>query len=143
MLSGRVLWFIAVGAAAAAVHFAVVVALASLWHWRPLLANPAGWAVALVVSYSGHRRLTFGDANAPWARSLRRFFVVSALGFIVNQTAYALLLTQGGVEYRVALAAVLIAVAAATFMASRHWAFLGTQARPPHRATPPTTPDRG
>jgi putative flippase GtrA len=128
---------------AAAVHFAVVVALASLWHWAPLLANPAAWLVALVVSYSGHRLLTFGDVNAPWTRSMRRFFVVSALGFIVNQTAYAVLLTQGGMEYRAALATVLIAVAAATFMASRHWAFLGTPGPPTGRATPPTTPDRG
>lgn len=142
MLSARVVWFIAVGTGAAAVHFGVVVALASLWHWEPLLANPAGWAVAFVASYGGHRLLTFGDVNAPWAQSMRRFFIVSALGFVVNQTAYALLLTRGGVEYRVALAMVLLAVAVATFMASRGWAFLGRPAAPTPRATPPTAPDR-
>lgn len=143
MLKRRLLRFIAVGVVAAAVHFALVLALAEIWHWPPLLANPAGWALAFVVSYSGHCRLTFADSGAPLARSLRRFLVVSASGFVVNQVAYALLLTQGGMEYRVALAVVLIVVAASTFMASRCWAFLGNQTAPRHRAAPPTDPDRG
>jgi putative flippase GtrA len=143
MLKRRVLTFVAVGVAAAAVHFALVLALAEVWHWPPLLANPAGWALAFVVSYSGHRGLTFADTGAPLARSVRRFFVVSASGFVVNQSAYALLLMQAGMEYRVALAVVLTGVAALTFMASRRWAFLGNPTAPRHRAAPPTDPDRG
>lgn len=143
MLNRRVLMFIAVGVAAAAVHFALVLALAELWHWPPLLANPAGWALAFVVSYSGHRSLTFADTRAPLARSVRRFLVVSASGFVVNQSVYALLLEQGGMEYRVALAVALIVVAVLTFMASRWWAFLGNPTAARHRAAPPTGPDRG
>jgi putative flippase GtrA len=143
MLSARVWWFLVVGTAAAAVHFGVVIALVSWARWPPLWANPAAWLVAFVVSYAGHRTLTFADAHAPRARSLRRFFVVSALGFVVNHAAYAWLLTQHGLEYRVALAAVLVAVAVLSFTASRRWAFLGSPAAAPHRAAPPTDRGRG
>lgn len=126
MSFARIGRFVVVGTAAAAVHFGVVVALVSALGWPPLLANPCGWLVAFAVSYSGHRWLTFADHAAPVGRSALRFFVVSAAGFAVNEIAYATLLQAGGVEYRLALGCVLVGVAAATFIASRHWAFLGT-----------------
>ena len=68
--------------------------------------------------------VTFRDRQVPVRRALRRFFALSALGFAVNQSAYALLLQHGGLSYRVALALVLLAVAALTYVASRRWAFL-------------------
>ena len=123
----RLAWFIATGCAAAAVHFGVVVALVGRFGVPPLLANVAGWGVAVGVSFVGHLRLSFADQQAPAARSARRFLLVSALGFGINEAAYAVLLGSGA-GYRVALAAVLVGVAAITYLLSRHWAFLGTPA---------------
>lgn len=123
----RLAWFIATGCAAAAVHFGVVVALVGRFGVAPLRANVAGWGVALGVSYVGHLRLSFADQAAPPGRSARRFLLVSALGFGINESAYALLLGSGA-GYRIALAAVLLGVAAITYLLSRHWAFLGTRA---------------
>lgn len=125
----RIGWFVAVGCTAAAVHFGVVVALVGRLGWAPLVANVGGWLVALGVSYGGHRRLTFADQRTPVARSAPRFLAVSALGFVVNEGAYALLLHGSGLGYRAALAAVLLGVAVLTYLLSRHWAFLGTPAR--------------
>ena len=122
----RLGWFVAVGAAAAAVHFGVVVLLVELGGWRPLLANPLGWLVAFGVSFVGHHRLTFADSGARIGRAARRFFAISAAGFVVNEVAYAALLTHGALGYRLALGAVLVAVAAFTYATGRRWAFART-----------------
>lgn len=129
----RMLRFVIVGCAAAGVHWLVVVLLVSQLRWPPLLANLPAWLTAFVVSFSGHHRLTFRDHQAPLRSSLIRFFGVSALGFAMNQGAYALLLRFSGQRYDVALLIVLAAVAVLTFVLSRHWAFRGTLQRP--RAT--------
>lgn len=123
----RLAWFIATGCAAAALHFGVVVLLVEHAGWAPLLANVAGWALAFGVSCTGHLRYSFADQAAPPGRAARRFLAVSALGFALNQGAYALLLHGGGLGYRVALAAVLAGVAVLTWLLSRHWAFLGSR----------------
>lgn len=123
----RLARFVAVGSAAAAVHWLVVVLLVSQWHVAPLLANVPAWLTAFVVSFSGHHRLTFADHQAPLRSSLWRFFIVSALSFVLNQSAYAAMLRFSGERYDVALLIVLLAVAALTFVLSRAWAFSGNR----------------
>lgn len=126
--AARIGWFIVVGCTAAAVHWAIVVALVSHGGWHPLVANVAGWLVAFTVSFVGHHRLTFTGHGAPvWPAALR-FFGVSALGFTINETAYALLLRWSGQHYGLVLAVVLLMVAVLTYLLSRYWAFLRSQA---------------
>lgn len=117
--------FVTVGTVAAGVHFAVVVVLVSQGLLAPLWANAVGWIVAFMASYAGHRGLTFRHQGASTARSLARFFVISAAGFLVNETAYAVLLRHSGLGYQAALALILVAMATLTYLASRHWAFQG------------------
>lgn len=112
--------FGAVGIAAMAVHWLVVALLVPL-GLRPLLANSAAFAIAFNVSYAGHRRFTFASTTAQHS-TLKRFLGVALLGFALNETLYYLLL-RAGMEYRVALLLVLVAVAALTFVLSRYWAF--------------------
>lgn len=133
--------FVAVGCAAAALHWTVVVALVD-GGMRPLLANPIGWFVAFWLSWAGHQWLTFAHAEASLRRSLPRFALVSFAGFIVNEAAYAVLLHRTGLGYALALAIVLAAVAVATWLASRGWAFNDRHPRAPV-APPPgaTDPD--
>jgi putative flippase GtrA len=123
------IWFIVVGCLAATVHFGVVVGLVHGLTLPPLAANVAGWLVAFVVSFSGHFHLTFRSLRAPLRRSAWRFFLVSAFGFSANEITYAALLHWTGLNYALTLAIVLIAVAVATWLLSRHWAFLGTPAQ--------------
>jgi putative flippase GtrA len=117
--------FVVVGCVAAAVHLGIVSALVGAAAWQPLWANPVGWLVAFCFSYAGHRAFSFRAQAAPLGRSAGRFLAVSALGFAVNEGAYALLLRQGSLGYLWALAAVLVAVAVLTFVVSRYWAFEG------------------
>lgn len=112
-----------VGSAAALVHLGTVIGIVEAGLAKPLPANVLGWLVALVVSFGGHRLFTFNDSGAGFSRSLRRFFVISGCGFVLNQAAYAMLLAHGALAYDLALAVVLVSVAVATYVASRLWAF--------------------
>jgi putative flippase GtrA len=125
----RMGFFIAVGCAAAAVHFLVVVLLVSQFAWAPLLANVGGWLVAFVVSFTGHRLLTFRANDAPLWRAMRRFFGVSLAGFAANESTYAALLHLSGLRYDLLLAIILVLVAVMTYLLSSRWAFLGNPAR--------------
>lgn len=125
----RIGFFIAVGCAAAAVHWGVVVALVSRWGWQPLVANVLGWLLAFTVSFAGHHLLTFQGHGAALRRAAARFFIVSAGGFAVNEAVYAMLLAWTGQRYDLVLAVVLIAVAVFTYLLGRHWAFLRNEVR--------------
>ncbi|MGV2898060.1 GtrA family protein [Achromobacter sp. AGC78] len=115
--------FVAVGCAAAATHWAVAVGCVEAFAMPPLAANLIGWLVAFAVSFAGHYRLTFQHAQIPWTIAIRRFFLISAAGFVINESAYALLLHTTNIRYDVLLALILIGLACATFVASRLWAF--------------------
>ncbi len=125
-LSHQLGWFIAVGATAAAVHWLVVVLLVSGNYLTPLVANVAGWLVAFGVSFTGHYQLTFRYQRQGLRQSISRFFVLSAAGFTINEASYAWLLHQTSLPYDALLAAILVAVAVLTFIASRLWAFAAT-----------------
>lgn len=123
------LWFLAVGSTAAAVHFCVVWLLVGTWQCPALLANVLGFLLAFGVSFTGHHRLTFAAQQADGREALPRFFGVAVLGFACNELLYAMLLHLG-LEYRLALVMVLVAVAAMTWLLGRFWAFRG-QSTPP------------
>ena len=123
MSLGRIGWFVLVGTGAAGVHLLTVIASVRWGGWSPALANVVGWLLAFVCSFLGHHHATFRDAKAPMAQAARRFFIVSALGFSVNEAAYVLLLRFSGLRYDVALVLVLLAVAVMTYLLGRSWAF--------------------
>ena len=125
----RMGFFIAVGCTAAAVHLLVVILLVSQLALPPLVANVGGWLVAFVVSFSGHRLLTFRSNEAPVWRAMRRFFGVSLAGFVANEVTYAAFLHLSGLRYDVLLAIVLVLVAVMTYLLSSRWAFLGNPGR--------------
>lgn len=118
----QLFWFGLVGAGAAAVHLGLVWCLVAQFALAPLLANVLGFCTAFVVSFVGHHRRTFAAHAAPVRRALPRFLLVAVLGFASNEILYALLLHLG-MEYRLALFLVLVAVAGMTWLLSRYWAF--------------------
>lgn len=123
----RIAWFVAVGSSAAAVHLGTVMLLVSRLHWAPLVANVAGWLVAFCVSFAGHWSLTFPQSGAPLVRAARRFMMISATGFAINEAMYAVLLHFTGTAwYAIVLFFVLLAVAVMTYLLSSRWAFRGT-----------------
>ena len=95
----------------------------SLAGVTPLLANLVGWLIAFLVSFSGHYRLTFRHQQARLVPAAARFFMVSALGFCINEASYAWLLRTTTIRYDVLLLLILVAIAVLTFALSRLWAF--------------------
>lgn len=120
--------FIAVGSAAAFTHLAVVAFVVELLAMQPLAANVIGFCVAFLVSFGGHARFTFPISPERYTAARTRFFAVASTGFVVNQAAYAVALHLFGPRfYLPILAAVLVGVAAATFLLSKLWAFAEPQ----------------
>ena len=119
----QISWFVAIGCAAALTHWLVAVLCVREYELAPLLANVVGWLVAFFVSFLGHYHFTFRLQRGPWVRAARRFFLVSALGFCINELAYAYLLHVTSVRYDVLLALILIGLAVLTFILGRFWAF--------------------
>lgn len=110
-----------VGVAAALTHLAVFEALKSmLW---PELANAAGFGVAFVVSFAGHRWLSFAGSSTPLGQSLRRFAVTALAGFACNELCFMGLYRLAGWPSLAALLAAMVLAAGQTFVLSRFWAF--------------------
>jgi putative flippase GtrA len=122
----RVHWFFVVGAIAAAVHYFSVIALVSVAHLPPWLANIPAYCIALAVSYLGQSRLTFNVSKDTAGQTLR-FAITSAGGLVLNCTAYAALLHFTRLDYRLALVVVIAGVAALSFICMRHWVFGAAQ----------------
>lgn len=119
----QLLQFGLVGAAAAATHLACVLVLVAGAGMAPLAANVLAFAVAFVVSYQGHARLTFGAAQARGWPSLWRFLAVASTSFAVNELLYWLALDWLHWHYFWSQAGILLLVAAGTFLSSKFWAF--------------------
>lgn len=116
-------WFVATGCAAALTHWLTAVLCVRELGLAPLLANLAGWLVAFCVSFLGHYHFTFRRQRGPWIPAARRFFLVSALGFGINELAYAYLLHATAIRYDALLAMILVGLAVLTFILGRFWAF--------------------
>ena len=117
-------WFVLVGASAALTHMAVftvvLLLVPTLW---PEIANVAGFLVAFLVSFVGHRCLSFQDAGTSLMQSFLRFAATAVAGFVTNETVFILLFRLLGLPTWVALISGIVVSAVQTFVLSRFWAF--------------------
>ncbi|WP_422132906.1 GtrA family protein [Endozoicomonas sp. ALD040] len=116
--------FIITGSTAAAVHLFVLWLLVDLTQVNPLLANPAAFILAFVVSYLGHSLWTFNHKQHVLRNTLLKFLLVQLLcSFVLNQGLYTLLLTYTGLNYLMASFIVLATIPLVTYTLSKYWAF--------------------
>ena len=117
-------WFVLVGASAALTHMAVftvvLLLVPTLW---PEIANVAGFLVAFLVSFVGHRRLSFQDAGTGLMQSFLRFAATAVAGFVTNEAVFILLFRVLVLPTWVALISGIVVSAVQTFVLSRFWAF--------------------
>ena len=118
--------FAVVGLGATLLHVLVYAGLIELLAASPLLANTLGFAVAVNLSFVGHRHWTFkGESPADARRSLMRFWLVALIGFLLN-TAFVWLVTGPlGLAYGWAIPLIAGVTPLATFALSKLWAFRG------------------
>lgn len=116
--AARPLRFMFVGGIATLVHMSVAAAALAVNHdLSAFTANVIAFAVAFLVSFYGHRHLTFSKRG-----SMRRFLVVALGGFVLNTTILAIALALSAPK----LIAIIIATACVpvlTYLVSSLWAF--------------------
>ena len=117
-------WFVLVGASAALTHMVVftlvLLLVPTLW---PEIANVAGFLVAFLVSFVGHRRLSFRDAGTSFMQSFVRFAATAVAGFMTNEAVFIVLLRVLELPTWMALISGIVMSAMQTFVLSRFWAF--------------------
>ena len=117
-------WFVLVGASAALTHMAVftlvLLLVPTLW---PEIANVPGFLVAFLVSFIGHRRLSFQDAGTSLLQSFMRFAATAVAGFVTNEAVFIALFRFFGFPTWLALIGGIVVSAVQTFVLSRFWAF--------------------
>ena len=121
LLSASTFWFLVVGGVSALTHLLVFsMAQPSMW---PEVANAAGFCVAFVVSFAGHRFLSFSDADTDLWQSFRRFAATALAGFAANELMFIALLRGLNLPDWLVLFFALVFASAQTFLLSRFWAF--------------------
>lgn len=128
---GQISRFAIVGAVATLVHVFVALAVSSHFAFAPLVANLAGFCVAVAVSFWGHLRVTFRVAE-PQRQHLYRFVVLSLASLAASSLITVVIIYLGG-SMIVAMCLVTLIVPGVSFFAARLWAFAIT---PGHSAGP-------
>lgn len=93
-------------------------------------ANALAFAIAFVVSLTGHLGFTFADQRPDPVRAARRFAIVAATGFLGNETVLFITLQRTDLSATEALCLSTAVAAVATFILSRCWAFHRAVTRP-------------
>ena len=122
-MTRQLFWFGVVGVSAMLVHLGSVALVLVPLGLTPLIANIIAFFLAFQVSHAGHRHFTFRNKDTVVSRSRGRFFLVALMSFAVNELLYWALLRYTLFDFRIALAMVLVAIAALTFVLARYWAF--------------------
>ena len=142
--SMQALWFLAVGASAALVHFLVLVSIVNFTTIKPAWANVGAFLIAFVVSFFGHFYLTFKPSHtsnnssynsstfknnsiknkSKYLSALIKWFSSSAAGFIANQSLFVLGLHWFGEQYYMLIWLLVTGVITVmTFALGKFWAF--------------------
>ena len=123
-MNSTAFWFLLTGASAALTHMGVFALMQyvqpELW---PEVANALGFGVAFVLSFVGHRWLSFKGTSTPIKQSLRRFGVTALAGIACNELVFMLLTRHYGWFALLALFVALLVASVQTFVLSRFWAF--------------------
>lgn len=129
--SRQALWFLVVGASAAAVHFLVLISVVSFTTISPAWANVIAFLLAFIVSFLGHFYLTFNTSTTsslykdkPALHTLLKWFASSVIGFAANQGLFVLGLNWFGERYYIFIWLVITAIITVmTFALGKLWAF--------------------
>ncbi|MBP6725306.1 MAG: GtrA family protein [Halioglobus sp.] len=125
-LSGQVMRFALVGAAATCTHY--IVALISAIHIPIYGANLLGYLAAVAISYFGHQRYSFRVAaeDVSHQRQLPRFVAGSLGGLALSYLLLALMRDLVGAPNWLSLAVAVGLVPVYAFVLNKLWVFRAT-----------------
>ncbi len=123
----RGLRFGTVGVLTAALHYGVLFCGVVLAGLGSTLASSLGFVVAVCFNYVMHYHWTFaaaeGQAPAPHGRSLRRYLVMIACGFVINASAMFACVHLLHWHYLAAQGVALVALVSWNFTVANNWVF--------------------
>ena len=127
-ITAQFLIFSAAGVFAAIGHYGTLIALSELAGVGPVPASLAGFVVGGVISYLLNYRFTFRSTKQH-REALSKFFVVAAVGFVLNGAIMAGLTGPAGLHYLPAQLITTGVVLIWTFLCNRFWTFREQRAR--------------
>ena len=110
-----------VGAAATALHYALLVIAVEWGHWPAFVASGAGAVAGAQLAYAGNRWFTFAHHGAVTA-SWPRFQATALLGALLGMAIVAIGV-QLGVHYVLAQVIATLSMLVLTFAINRAWTF--------------------
>ena len=113
--------YVSVGATSTLVDYGSYVLLTRVAAMPALAANPLAYVFGNVVSFFGHRSVTFRSRGEPM-REYLRFFLVSVAGLFVSQGVIAAALGWGAPDLIAKAAAVLVS-GMFNYLSNRFWTF--------------------
>ena len=128
VLADRRARFILIGGAATLVHALMLGLLVEGAGLEPTPANLLAFISAFLVSYVGHKQVTF-RSSAPHTQALPRFLLAALAGLFVNVALFAVFADMFGVHYWIVFALVIVTAPFVVYVVSRDYAFQDGQAR--------------
>ncbi len=114
--------FVGVGLLATLMHVLVAICAAAWLGFPPLGANFTGFAAAVILSYLGQGRFTFG-ARLQHRFHAPRFLTIAVLGLALSTLITEVAVMRAGLTFTYAMGLVGVAVPLTTFTLCRFWLF--------------------
>jgi putative flippase GtrA len=118
----RLLRFAGIGGLATAVYWVVLLALTLLLHLQSTLSSVIAYGVGFLVSYAGHRRVTY-RSKAAMKQEMARFFAVQALCFCLGNLAFWIAVQVLGMATAIGGALLTLVSLGVSFLAYEIWVF--------------------
>lgn len=113
--------YVTVGGAATAVDYGLYYFLTRGAFFDALAANPLAYLAGNVVSFLGHRFITFRSVSKPFAEYFR-FLLVTTIGLAVSQ-AIMVFFVRLGVHDLISKAVAIVMSGCFNYLANRFWTF--------------------
>lgn len=117
--------FVLVGLLNTAASLAIIFGGKALFLWNDLLANGAGYAVGLTISFFGNRRWTFDHKGAIHSTAAR-FLIAFVVAYAVNLATVFGLIEIAEANSYLAQGAGMVPYTVTFYLVSRYFVFAGT-----------------
>jgi putative flippase GtrA len=114
--------FAAVGTAATAIQYCILVAGVEWVGWAPPLSSGVGFTVSSVLNYLLNRLLTFRSSR-PHASAASCFAAVALGGLLLNAACMGLLVEHWHIQYVLAQVVATLTTLIWTFCGNAFWSF--------------------
>ena len=126
-LLGTAVRFGVVGILTAVIHYGLLVLTVNFLQWETTAASSVGFVVAVSFNYFMHYGWTFaagpGELPSPHGRTLLRYLVMIACGFVINGSLMFFSVHVIGLHYLLAQFIALVAVVLWNFTLANLWVF--------------------